>query len=235
MNIAICDDQPEALEELRELLKQLPFVKKVHAYSNMEVFFSAVKEEAHYDGVLMDIDWKNERTGIDFAEEMQILSPLTKIIYITAYTAEYVEDIFLKASNLSGFLMKPVKPEQLEKNLLKIKEQQKASGENLVITSKGDTIVIPFQSILYIENQLHRVHIVLPNKEYWCYERLELIKERLGEQFLSCHKSYVVNMEQIVEFRSSELQLTYGKIVPVSKARYREAKKRFIAYMSENL
>lgn len=235
MNIAVCDDQPEALEELKEMLKQISFVKRIHIYSDISVFLNALQEETHYNAVLMDIDWRNEKTGIDFAEEMQTLSPLTKIIYITAYTMEYVEDIFLKTSNLSGFLIKPVKPEQLEKNLRKIQNQQKEPHKNLVINSKGNTIVIPFQSIIYIENQLHRVHIVLDGKEYWCYERLELIKERLNEQFLACHKSYVVNMEQILEFRTTEIQMTHGKNVPVSKARYREAKERFFRYMSEKM
>lgn len=235
MNLAVCDDQPEVLEELEEMLKRFSFVKRVHTYSDMDIFLSALKEDVHYDGVLMDIDWKSERTGMDFAEEMLTLSPLTKVIYMTAYTPEYVEDVFLKMSNLSGFLMKPVRAEKLERNLKKLQRQGRGQDKNLIISSRGSVIAIPFSRILYMENQLHKVHIVLAEKEYWCYERLELIKKRLNGQFLSCHKSYVVNMEQIVEIRNTEVCLTYGKRVPVSKARYRETKEQFFAYMSEKL
>lgn len=235
MNLAVCDDQTEALNELEKVLKRFPFVKKVHIYSDISVFLSVLKEDIHYDVVLMDIDWRKDRTGIDFAEEMQSLSPLTKIIYITAYTLDYVEDVFLKTSNPSGFLMKPVKEAQLEKNLKKILEQKKEITKNLLISSRGTAIAIPLSSILYLENQLHRVHIVLAEKEYWCYERLEFIKKRLNESFLTCHKSYVVNMEQILEFRNGEIWLNHGKKVPVSKARYREAKERFFLYMAEKI
>lgn len=235
MIIAVCDDQPETLEELKGMLEQFPFVKKVHLYSDLEIFLSALVEEMYYDAVLMDIDWKSDRTGIDLSEEVQKQSPSTKIIYMTAYTMEYVEDIFLKASNLSGFLVKPVKLEQLEKNLLKIQKQKKDLDGKLLIRSKGNTILVPFQDIIYMENQLHKVVIVLAEKEYRCYERLEMLKERLNKQFVSCHKSYVVNMEQILELRGKEIEMTSGKIVPISKAYAKETKKRFFEYMSEKM
>lgn len=235
MIIAVCDDQPETLGELNKMLDQFPFVKKVHLYSDIEIFLSILSGETYYDAVLMDIDWKSEKTGIDLAQEVHKKSPSTKIIYITAYTMEYVEDVFFKASNLSGFLVKPIKLEQLEKNLLKVQKQKKDLGGKLLIRSKGNTIVIPFQEIIYIENQLHKIHIVLAEREYWCYERLELLKERLNEQFVVCHKSYMVNMEQILEFRNREIEMTYGKVVPVSKACAKNAKNRFFEYMSEKM
>lgn len=235
MKVAVCDDQREVLNQLDGMLKQISFVKKVHLYSDLDIFLSVPDEEMDYDAVLMDIDWKSGRTGIDVAEELQRRSPAAKIIYITAYTMEYVEDIFLKMSNLSGFLMKPIKAERLKKNLEKIRDQKVCTDGKLVISSRGNRIAIPFRDILYMENQLHRVHIVLAGKEYWCYERLEQLKQRLNGQFVSCHKSYVVNMEQILEFRSTEIEMTCGACIPVSKTRYKEAKDCFFAYLSGKL
>lgn len=235
MKIAVCDDQKEVLEQLDGMLRQIPFVKKVHFYSDLEIFLSIPDEEMDYDAVLMDIDWKSDRTGLDVAEELLRRSPSTKVIYITAYTMEYVEDIFLKLSNLSGFLMKPIKAERLEKNLEKVKDQKACTEGKLVIRSRGSTIAVPFCDIIYLENRLHRVHIILAEKEYQCYERLEQLKKRLNGQFLTCHKSYVVNMEQILEFRNSEIEMTHGTCIPVSKTRYKEARERFFAYLSGRL
>lgn len=234
MNVAVCDDQTEVLKQIKNMLKQMPMVKKIAVYSDMEIFFSML-EETSYDVVLMDIDWKKEETGIDLAERIQRINPITKIIYITAYTMEYVEDVFLRTSNLSGFLTKPIKAEQLKKNLQKIQKEQKRTDEKLAIKFKGNAIVIPFRDIIYLENCLHKVRIVLTEKEYWCYERLEHLKERLNEQFLYCHKSYIVNMEQILEFRKNEIEMVHGSVIPVSKTRYKEAKDHFFRYMSEHL
>lgn len=233
MKIAVCDDQTEVLGQLKNMLKQIALVKTVHVYSDMEIFLSVLDEEIPYDVVLMDIDWKADRTGIDLAEELQRRCSLTRIIYITAYTMEYVEDAFLRTSNLGGFLIKPVKAEHLERSLKKIRNEQEHADGKLVICIKGRTVVIPFRDILYMENRLHKVCIVLKEKEYWCYERLEVLKNRLDERFLLCHKSYVVNMEHILEFRNAEIEMVHGRRIPVSKTRCKEARARFFAYLSD--
>lgn len=235
MRVAVCDDQALVLEELKDMLEELQDVQTVHLYSNIETFFSVLKEKEYYDVVLMDIDWKNERTGLDFAEELKSLSPYTQIIYVTAYTMEYIEDIFLRQSNLSGFLMKPVRKEQLERNLEKVRSQQRGGQKKLVIRYKKRKIVIPFQDILYLESQLHKVKICLVDQEYLCSENLTNLRKKLDEQFLSCHKSFVVNMNYILEFQNNAVILEGDKRIPVSKARYGEAKSKFFTYVSEGL
>lgn len=234
MKVAICDDIPAVLEEVRELLKEMDLVSQIHVFSDMEAFFGSQETEI-YDAVIMDIDWKMEKTGLDFAERLKIMSPSTQIIYMTAYTLEYVEDIFLQASNLSGFLRKPVNRISLQKNLEKIRRQKLEEEGRLVIRQKGSLLSIAFRDMLYLENQLHKTKIVLHDREYLCNENLEHIKKRLGEPFLTVHKSYLVNMEQIVEFRNGEVLLFGNHSVPVSKTRYAEAKSKFFDYMSKRL
>lgn len=235
MKVAVCDDLTVVLDDIKEKLEQLEFVEAVQTFSKIELFFDSMHAGNVYDVVLMDLDWNQEKTGMDFAAALREASPKTKIIYITAHTAEFVEDIFLQPSNLSGFLMKPVKLEQLRKNLEKVYYQKRDTEGKLAIRQKGSVVMLPFQNIIYMENQLHKVKIVMDDKEYVCNERLEQLKERLGGQFLNCHKSYVVNMEKIVEFKSSLVVLTNGRSVPISKARSGEAKKTFFAYISEKM
>ena len=112
MRAAICDDQPQALEELKKRLLRIPAVKKVHTYSDMNNFWATLKDGAYYDVVFMDIDWKQDETGIDFAGRLQEACPYTKIIYVTAYTLDYVEDVFLNHANLSKIKKKTIKIKQ---------------------------------------------------------------------------------------------------------------------------
>ena len=67
MRVAVCDDQPEILQEMQELLLKEEDIRKVDIYSDIEIFFCMVNEEKEYDVVFMDIDWKAEKNGIDFA------------------------------------------------------------------------------------------------------------------------------------------------------------------------
>ena len=235
MRAAICDDQPETLEELKKMLLQFPSVKKVHTYSDMNTFWAVLEDGSYYDVVFMDIDWKQEETGIDFAEKLYRQNPYIRLVYVTAYALEYVEDIFLKSANLSGFLSKPVKQEQLARNLNKIEEERSEVFGKLLLHCQSSHIAIPFHDILYLESKLHKTNVVLRDREYLCNERMEKLKERLGGQFLSCHKSYVVNMEYIQEFRGNEIILVRGDIIPVCKRRHKEARDLFFSYISEHI
>ena len=232
LRVAVCDDLKESLIQIKKLLEQIPYVHKIETFSDMNYFYEELKEGKVYDIVFMDIDWKQKKTGIDFAYELQKQSPYSQIIYITAYTMEYVEDVFLMSSNLSGFLTKPVKMEQLQKNLEKVRKRQQELDGKLLIRQKGAMIAIPFREILYLESQLHKVNIILHDCTYQCNEQLVQIKKRLNEQFLECHKSYLVNMEHIKEMRNGEILLNSGMTISISKTRASEAKKRFFEYMS---
>lgn len=235
--VAICDDQPESMEELKKLLLQTSVVGKVHTYSDIDTFWAVLEDGGYYDVVFMDIKWGQDTTatGIDFAERLYEKCPYTRLVYVTAYAAEYVEDIFLKNTNLSGFLTKPVRREQLVRNLEKIEKEQSVTAGKLLIYYQGSHIAIPFCDILYLESRLHKTNIVLKEREYLCNERLEKLKAQLGGQFLRCHKSYVVNMEYIKEFQGREIVLINRNVIPVSKARMREAKDRFFSYISEQV
>ncbi len=235
MRAAICDDQPQALEELKKMLLRIPAVKKVHTYSDMNNFWATLKDGAYYDVVFMDIDWKQDETGIDFAGRLQEACPYTKIIYVTAYALDYLEDVFLNHANLSGLLKKPVNQEQLERNLEKILREQSEAEGKLLIYYQGSHIAIPLQDILFLESRLHKSCIVLKKQEYLCNEKLETLKGQLDGRFLNCHKSYMVNMSYIREFRGREILLEENHVIPVSKARAKEAKERFFEYMSARM
>ena len=232
MKAAICDDQPQALEELRKILLEIPAVRKVHTYSDMDNFWATLEAGIYYDVVFMDIDWNQKETGIDFAGRLFEISPYTKLIYVTAYTMDYVEDIFFTHTNLSGFLKKPVDKEQLLRNLEKVQKLQTSSEGKLLIYQQGSRLAIPFQDILYLESHLHKTSVVLRTREYLCSGKLELLKSQLDERFLSCHKSYLVNMQYVKELRSREILLEGGQLIPVSKARSKEAKEQFFHYVT---
>lgn len=235
MKTAICDDQPEVLEELKTKLSRIPFVKKIHTYSEINAFWTELQQGEYFDVVFMDIDWEQSRNGIDFAEQLAQFCPYTKIIYVTAHALEYVEEIFLRDANLGGILMKPVKEEQLLQSLEKIRREKLQSSGKLLIYCQGGYMAIPLGDIRYLESRLHKTCIVLEKTEYLCNERLEILKEQLDERFLSCHKSYVANMDYIREFHGRELILEDERVIPVSKARIKNAKENFFTYVSGKL
>lgn len=120
MNIAVCDPLQESLKNVKALLERIPYAEKIELYSNIEFFFEDIREGKFYDAVLMELDWKNERNGIDLAQEIHQYNSCIRIIFMTCHAADYVENAVLETSNMSGFLLKPIKLQLLTKILEKI-------------------------------------------------------------------------------------------------------------------
>ena len=135
--------------------------------------------------VFLDIDLEEERDGIDYAEEMFRIDPSMKVIYVTGYNDRYSQLIFLKKSNLAGYLTKPVSQELLVKYLQKTEEDiKREEDEKLVICSGRKIINILYSEIYFIESQGHKVIIHTENKEYTVYKKLKEIMAGLGESTL---------------------------------------------------
>ena len=79
-----------------------------------------------------------------------------------------------------------------------------------------------------------RVITLMGDREKWTvYMKMDELEKLLPENFLRCHKSYMVNMNQIASFAAEGIILESGRKIPVSRAKYQEARKRFWEYFNE--
>ena len=63
------------------------------------------------------------------------------------------------------------------------------------------------------------------------YESIDDIEAMLPSAFIQCHKSYLVNMEKIVEMRYDGVDLVSGATIPVSQKRSRDTRDAFTNYL----
>ena len=231
MKVAVCEDQPEVRYTLSKILSELPMVKKIEVYSDMDMCLGDIDEGNYYDVVFMEVDWKQEKTGIDYGKTIYKMSPYTKLIYIAADVEKYIESIFLDGPKVSGFLKNPIDGIQVKKYMAQLEGDLKRTEGRLLIHYKGSNIAIPFQDIMYLESQLHKVNIVLQNKKYLCAGKLDEMGKRLGKQFVRCHKSYIVNMDYIHEFKGRKIYLKNGEEIAISKTCLETMKVGFAKYI----
>lgn len=234
MQVAVCDDNELHLLEMKEKLSALPMVGNAYFFSDLTMFLSAVEDGNIYDAVLMDIDWEQNKTGMDAAGELLKRSPETKVIYVTGHSDEYAQRVFLHNANLSGFIAKPVDMKILQANLKKVADALPfAEQPALVVRRHGTLVSIPFREIYSIESYKHTVTIHCAGEPVISYERLEKIMKALPAGFYQCHKSYVVNMRQIQRFGSDEILLKNGKTIPVSRSKYGETKEAYLNFIGK--
>lgn len=232
MLLAICDDDHSFLERFRPQVETLGLARRVDCFSAPDQLFRALEGGAGYDAVLLDIDWKQDTTGMDIAAQLLQHAPETRIIYVTGYNDRFSQRIFLQCANLSGYLVKPVDTALLRANLEKVARSIRAQGEpTLTVSVGGRPVSIPCRELLYLESLGHTVHLHTPGERITVYERLDQLVPRLPDGFLRCHKSFLVNMRHIRRFQVQDVLLDTGDTVPVSRSRCTEAKATYFRYI----
>lgn len=234
MRIAICDDDHVFLERFHRQVEDLNLARKIDCFSGLDTFLDSLESGAQYDAVLMDIDWKQDTTGMDVAEILRQQSPRTKIIYVTGYNDRFSQRIFLQRSNLSGYLVKPVDTALLRANLQKVRDAAlEQDPPVLTLSVSGKPVSIPCREIVYLESLGHTVDIHTRADVVTVYEKLDQLAPRLPDGFLRCHKSYLVNMRRIRRFQAQDVLLDTGAAIPMSRSRSAEARAAYFRYMGK--
>lgn len=103
MKIAICDDEKEIRESLRNILEEYREpLEQIDLYAGGEEFLECGKS---YDLLFLDIDMKGIN-GIETARKIRLKDKKIKIVYVTAYK-EYASQAF--SVHAFGYLLKPIK------------------------------------------------------------------------------------------------------------------------------
>ena len=234
MKIAVVDDEKRVAEYLCNLLQNSKISSTYQMFVDIAKLFDAIEDGEMFDLVLMDIEWNKKENGIDFSEQLIEICPKTLIIYVTGYNDRFSQHIFLKPSNLCGYLVKPVDPELLEVLLHKANEMvSKLEAEKLVVQQKGVIHAIPYSDICYLESRGHQLIVHTYKDSILCYEQIEELKKRLPQQFFQCHKSYLVNLALTRRITRSSILLKTGEEIPISKARYSDTRTAYFRYMNQ--
>lgn len=234
MKVAVCDDEILVGQQICDLLKKILGDGFCYLYTNEDRIPSEFEENRDIDVVIMDIEWYGRESGIELAGKIIRFCPDIRIIFLTGYTEKYVQDIFFQPANLSGFLIKPVNEAILRKYLIKIQNDlEECQKERFAFRWKGETIALRYDEILYLESSGHRIFVFSKRGIYYYYDKLKKLTEIFPEDFVYCHKSFLVNMGEAHGIRQDNhtFEMVDGKNIPISKSRYNYTKKRFFEYM----
>ena len=234
LKAAVCDDNKIFLCEFEQILSKYPQIEKLNIFSDYSSLKKAIADGDNFDIIFMDIDFGEEKTGIDFASELYSVSPDSGIIYITCHRDRYAQQVFLEKTNLLGYLLKPIDLVLLERYLnIALRENEKRCF--LSITVKGKGLHINCDRILWIESHNHTSTVCLENEKHIVYEKLRFLLERLPSHFAQCHKSYAVNMDKISILDSNSIFLANGVKIPVSRSFKKELNDKFFSFIGKSI
>lgn len=245
MRIAVCDDRAEVLLTVERMFSWggvIAGIENVDTYQDIRKLKKEFQAGNRPDVLLMDIchvfnpalpKTKEQQEGIDCAYELNQKYPDLQIIYMTEDTKKYSQHIFLKPVNLLGYLTKPVDLIILKKLLEIAKEKQKQNDEKRVtIMCRNHKQIFYLDEILYLESRAHRTMIHTYEGEEVCRDKISDLEQRMGDTFVRCHQSFLVNMKYIRRIENESFKLENGEEISISKRRHVETKNRYFAYLN---
>lgn len=229
IHIAICEDnipvQAQIENYISEILKDCP----VDVFSSGEELLSFLsKEKQRFSLYLMDISMPGI-SGIETVAAIRERDPYALIIYITDYK-EYVYEVFETLPY--RFITKPIDKEIFHRALSDAVNYITDRGELFHFHVDRVQYQIPFQEIIYFESHLRRITLHTGEETVSFYGKLQELPERLNPMlFVRTHASYLVNMEYIRCIRDTEVLLSTGEHIPVSRKYRPSVRSRHLEYL----
>ena len=233
----IIDDEPLAIELVREYLSAYPGFEIVGACQNG---FEGLKAIQDYKPDLIFLDIQMPKiTGL---EMLELLEDPPAVIFTTAYDEYAIKAFEIHALD---YLLKPFSKERFEKALFKYQKPESVAPkrelseklknwethvQRVVLKDKNDIKIIPFQDIHYLEANDDYVNIYTKEGKFLKNKTLTFFEQVLDpESFARIHRSYMVKISEITKIEPQEkgnymLKIKTGEILPISRSRFPKLK-----------
>lgn len=196
-------------------LKQISTSKELQNY---------LLEKPLVDLIIYDIC---DRTSLQLLPEIRKSYPESQLMLLADISVSPMEYI-RPDLRVSSLLLKPWTKQQLYDVLYDFfseyasySESDKEDGVNsYVIETKDGTINIPYNQIYFFEAREKKIYVCIGKEAYGFYSTIDKLAEELPDDFVRCHRGYIVNTKKIrkVAFSQNIIYLSDGFDVPLSRS-----------------
>lgn len=158
------------------------------------------------------------------------------IVFVTGYE-QYVFDAFDVGA--FHYLLKPVDEKKFAAVFARAAEEILSAGQSapvpraLTLHIGNSSRTVPLSDIHYIESSGHKAVLHLEDGTLACYAKLGDLERELQGSFFRIHKGYLVNLSYITGYSRSEVTLSGGGTLLLSKYKYRDFVKAYLHFLKQ--
>lgn len=233
MKIAICDDERQFIDAVCPLLEQWGqnhnMKLTLYRFTNGDDLINAHQKEC-MDLIILDVIMPL-LNGMDTARELRNSSQTVPIIFLTSSKEFAVDSYEVKAFH---YLIKPVAPVRLFSVMDDFLETFNRPNHTFTAQTSQGFCRIAFNDVDYLEAQNKQVLVHLSNgKTIEIRERFSKCEQIFSPEngFCCCHRSYIVNLNNIEQFTKTAIITYHNDSIPISRSKYTLFKETYFHYM----
>ena len=228
IRVLAIDDEPLALQQLVSYIGKVPFLQLAGQCQSAIEAIELLNLES-VDAIFCDINMP-DLNGMDFVKSLA-MPPM--VVFTTAYSEYAIEGFKVNAVD---YLLKPFGLQDFLRAAERIRSRceipRSSEDDTLFVKTDYRMVKIAIQDIRYVEgmSEYLKLHLDSQPKPLVTLLAMKALEERLPQNFMRIHRSYIVNLDKIVEVSKNRVVLDNNTHLPIGDS-YRE---QFNNYLDSN-
>lgn len=224
------DDEPLALQQIAAYINKVPFLE-LAAQCQSALEARQFLSDDRVDAIFCDINMP-DLNGMDFVKSLTA-PPL--IVFTTAYSEYAIEGFKVNAVD---YLLKPFGMQEFMRAANRLQERLSIpasapaeTDDTLFLKTDYRIVKVNIPDIRYVEamSEYLKVWIEGEAKPIITLLSMKKMEERLPDNFMRVHRSYIINLDKIQEVNKNRVIMDADTYLPIGDL-YKEA---FQAYLDK--
>lgn len=212
LSVIVCEDNEEQRNRITKFIEDSIMIENL----DMEIALSAQDPEEIIEYLknnevsglyFLDVDLQSDMNGIKLAEAIREYDPRGFIVFVTTH-AEMSYLTFIYKVEAMDYIIKDnyeTIKERIHQCILNAHKKYSSKAtelqKNFTIKVEDKIISIEYNKILFFEtsNVIHKVILHAIDRQIEFYSKMKEIEEKLDSRFYRCHRSFLVNKDNIKE------------------------------------
>lgn len=226
--IGICDDLAEERNALGQMVRSYCASHRIAAdirlYASGEELLAGY-EPNRFHILFLDI-YMPGISGMDTARQIRRTDSSCAIVFATTSMDHGLDSYDVQASD---YLVKPIRPQAVDDALDWCFGQLARTNRTVKLTTEKGDMELPVRDIRYIEIRSHTAWLFTEQGVLTTRRGMdELEKEVDCEDFIRCHRSFLVNLDYVQWMEKNVFRLRTGEEVPIGSTNLSRVKDRYM-------
>lgn len=212
LNVVICEDNEEQRNKIAKYIKDSILIENLDikialSTESPEKTLEYLRKNEISGLYFLDVDLQSEINGIELAEMIREYDPRGFIVFITTHAEMSYLTFIYKVEAMDYIIKDDVEnvKEGIHQCILNAHKKYSSTvtdlQKNFNIKVKDKIISIEYSKILFFETSsiIHKVILHAVDRQIEFYAKMKDIESRLDRRFYRCHRSFLVNRDNIKE------------------------------------